>query len=130
MTEVNQHIDMWAGEDAIILVHMPSNIDFDAIDKVRWKMSESLDENDEPEVTKWSSIEDSGGGPIDIRILPDQKMFRIVLHSRDTITKGGERFFHETRIWSLKNQQATVSVGRIKIRPSAYAHERAENWPD
>jgi hypothetical protein len=110
VAEINQDIEIWAGEDVIIYVDM-GNIDLDAINEIRWHLSETSDA-DVVEVEK--SLNNG------ILAYPITNRIKIELDSIDTIDLGGNRYFQEIRIWDNVGNQSTVMTGRIKINSTTH----------
>lgn len=114
MAEINQNVEMWAGEDVRIFIRTSNDIILDELSQVKWRLLETPDA-DETEIEK-----ELGTGLI---VLPEHNLIRINLDSEDTIELGGSRYFHEMRVWDLANRQSTIATGRVKINPSAYAQQ-------
>jgi hypothetical protein len=122
MPEINQNIEMWAGEDVVIYVTL-TNIDIEGLIKIKWQLSETAD-SEIIEVAKYIDNigrvdEDSDG----ITVYPLTNKIKIIIDSADTIDMGGSRYFHEVRIWDNDNKQSTIMTGRIKINATTYSQE-------
>ena len=111
MPEINQNIEMWAGEDVAIYVTL-NDIDLSALSRIRWHLAETSD-TEIPYVVK-----EIGTG---ITVDYNANTLRIDLDSIDTMDLGGNRYYHEIRVWDYAdNHQATITIGRIKINPTTY----------
>jgi len=112
MPEINQNIEMWAGEDVVIYVDMGS-IDIASLDIIKWQLAETSDA-EVPEVIK--TLDDG------IEIEYAENRLKITLDSVDTINLGGNRYFQEIRVWdNVEGNQVTITTGRVKINPTTYS---------
>lgn len=112
MPEINQNIEMWAGEDVVIYVDMGS-IDIPSLSIIKWQLAETSDA-EIPEVEK-----DLMNG-IDIEYAENR--LKVTLDSVDTINLGGNRYYQEIRVWdNVNNNQVTIALGRVKINPTTYS---------
>jgi len=106
LPQINQNVEMWAGEAINIQIQGVLPTDFDDI---KWRVLETPDSTD---AVIEKSLTGTGLEIIDNKILID-------LNFADTKDLGGNRYFHETRVWNGPDPN-TIAIGRLKIIPSAF----------
>jgi len=113
LPEINQDLEMWAGEAIDIEIQgvLP-----EVFDSIIWRVLIAPDstEADDIIITKSWTLGESGGG-IE---LPDNRI-KISLQFEDTQELGGNRYFHEARVWNGSDPN-TIATGRLKIIPSTF----------
>lgn len=105
----NQNVEMWAGEAINIIIRADLPIEYTDI---KWRLLDSRDSTD-PIVEK--SLLST---PFGMEINEDGNLV-VSLEYEDTYELGGERYFHELRIWQSA-QPNTVATGRLRINPSTF----------
>ena len=110
LPQINQNIEMWAGEAINIHIHtsLPTTI-YD----IRWRVLETPEDNES--VIPEKSLLGTGLQIINDKIVID-------LQFEDTKDLGGNRYLHEVRVWSgdIGDKPNTIATGRIKINPSTF----------
>jgi hypothetical protein len=104
--EINQNVEMWAGEAISLYVTGIVPEDFD---NIMWRL---LETKDATEYVLEKSLDEGSISIVGTDIIID-------LNSSDTIDVEPNRYFHELRVWS-GNDPNTVAIGRLKINPSTF----------
>ncbi len=106
LPQIGQNLEMWAGE--AINIHIQGVLPED-FDDLKWRVLETPDSTD---AVIEKSLTGTGLEIIEGNIIID-------LNFEDTKDLGGNRYFHETRIWNGPDPN-TVATGKLKIKPSSY----------